>query len=224
MNRFLRSSAKPVDLETDDFAGAELSVIPARHLAVARGVLDEPAEEVEFLGTSAATREGGDEPELLGADDPSFDMAQLGRRLLEVRRRYGWTRADVARLSNGRWSATALGTYERGERMMAAVNLFALADFYRVSVVELMDATPVSPGPAKVSEALVVDTVRLAATDRWPRLACFVKAVQSARQGPPRRMLVLRSRDLPRLAAVHNETVESLVDKLVRDGILGTAD
>ncbi|UQX88907.1 helix-turn-helix transcriptional regulator [Jatrophihabitans telluris] len=163
---------------------------------------------------------GSESAALLGTADPGFDLAGLGRRLREVRRRYRWTRADVARLSGGRWSATALGTYERGERVISAVSLFALTDFYRVPAAELIGTQPEPAGISVPQDSVVVDTARLHNSGRWPRLVQFVAAVQRARQGPARRLLTLRSRDLPRLAAVHNESVDRLLHNLAVEGIL----
>jgi transcriptional regulator with XRE-family HTH domain len=152
-------------------------------------------------------------------EERRFDVFELGKRLREVRRRYGYTRLDVERLTEGRWTATALGTYERGERLMTAVRLFALADFYRVPVATLVDAEPVPPADPQV-DSIVVDTSKLAELTHWPRVSQFVEAVQNARRGPHRRLLSLRGRDLPRLAAVHNEPVEGFLDALAEDGIL----
>ncbi|MGX7677652.1 helix-turn-helix domain-containing protein [Jatrophihabitans sp. DSM 45814] len=150
--------------------------------------------------------------------DRSLDVAELGRRIRSIREGRNWTRADVARLSEGRWSATALGTYERGERVMTAVGLFALAHFYRVSVIDLIQEEPnVAEGNGG---SITIDSQRLAESQRWPRLDRFVVAVQQARQGPRRRFVALRARDLPRLAAIHNASLERFIDDLRADDLI----
>ncbi|MDQ1717818.1 MAG: hypothetical protein QOE71_3663 [Pseudonocardiales bacterium] len=171
----------------------------------------EPAERP----SSVAHRNGGP---WQGADT-AFDVAGLGKRLREVRERYEWTRADVARLCGGRCSASALGTYERGERVMTAVSLFALADLYRVPAIELFDGKPTKLAAPAVG-AIVIDTRRLGESVRWPRLTVFIDAVQRARQGPRPRLVALRNRDLPGLAALHGETVDRFLALLAADGLI----
>jgi transcriptional regulator with XRE-family HTH domain len=146
-------------------------------------------------------------------------VAALGQRLREVRERYEWTRADVAQLCGGRWSASALGTYERGERVMTAVALFALADLYRVPAIELFDGKPAMLAAPPVG-VIVIDMRRLLESPRWPRLKVFIDAVQRERQGPRRRLVALRSRDLPALAALHDDTVDRFLALLAADGLI----
>lgn len=148
-----------------------------------------------------------------------LDLLRLGERLREVRRRYGWTRADVQNLSQGRWTATALGTYERGERMMSAVGLVALADFYRASAADLIDAAPIDIAAPPPDELVVIDIKRLYQSGKWELLETFVSAVQQARSGPQRRLVALRTRELPRLAAVHNLPVDRFLAMLGEEGI-----
>jgi transcriptional regulator with XRE-family HTH domain len=154
------------------------------------------------------------------SEPSSYDLGKLGDRLRAVRNRRRWTRGDVERLSDGRWTATALGTYERAERALTAVNLMLLADFYRVSVVELIDGSPPEPRASSIETVAVIDTERLFASAEWPLLTQFVLGVQQARSGGSRRLLRLRSRDLPRLAALHSETLERLLADLAQDKIL----
>lgn len=154
-----------------------------------------------------------------GPTEPFFDIVALGLRMRETRKQYGWTRMDVERLSVGRWTATALGTYERGERAITAASLLALSDFYRVAVIDLMQPEE-DPIASPIDGALIIDTRKLADSTRWPRLAQFVEAVQQARQGPRRRLVTLRRRDVPRLAAVHNHTPERFMSRLAKDGLI----
>ncbi len=159
-------------------------------------------------------------PAAYGDSGEQVDLPRLGQALRSLRRRYGWTRADVARLSEGRWTATALGTYERGERMMTAVGLFALADFYRVPVADLLDRQRPEPPRREPETSIMIDVWKLEQTTDWPQLARFVDAVVQARADQRRRLLTLRSRDLPRLAAIHGESVETFLEALRRDTIL----
>src|SRR6187200_959519 len=66
-----------------------------------------------------------------GAAEPSFSI-EVGRRLRSVRRIRGLSLDDVERESGGRWSASAVGAYERGFRNLSLPRLRDLAGFYDV--------------------------------------------------------------------------------------------
>ena len=154
------------------------------------------------------------------ASSAAIDLIELGSRLRELRRRYGWTRADVQSLSDGRWTATALGTYERGERMMTAAGFAALADFYRAPAATLIGGQAAPVGGPSQEHALVIDARRLARSAHdWPLLARFVANVQRVRGGSRRRLVPLRSHELPRLAAVHETSLEQFLQELGEEGI-----
>ncbi len=66
----------------------------------------------------------------------------VGARLRAVRHQQGQSLEDVARKSGGRWTAAAVGSYERGDRGISAQGLAELAAFYGVPTSVLL------PGPA----------------------------------------------------------------------------
>jgi transcriptional regulator with XRE-family HTH domain len=170
------------------------------------------------LTTTDDLAESGSEE--LTAHDSGFDFSQLGERLREARTGKRWSRGDVERLSAGRWTATVIGTYERAERMLTAVNLFRLADLYGVPVENLIGCDPPQQQLVQVRELIVIDTRRLQASPDWPWLAQFARGVQLVRAGRKRRYLRLRRRDVPRLAAIYSETVDRLLADLAEAEIL----
>ena len=54
----------------------------------------------------------------------------LGERLRTVRAQQGLTLRGVQEKSRGRWKATVVGSYERGERAINVPTLAMLAEFY----------------------------------------------------------------------------------------------
>jgi transcriptional regulator with XRE-family HTH domain len=65
------------------------------------------------------------------ASEAAYGLA-LGQRLRQARTRSGLSLRGVARVSQGRIKAPALGAWERGDRGVSAEKLAVLADFYDV--------------------------------------------------------------------------------------------
>src|SRR3954467_11403261 len=98
---------------------------------------------------------GGGEDE----DSPSAFSVEVGQRLRAVRRARELSLDDVERTSGGRWSASAVGAYERGFRNLSLPRLRDLASFYDVPMGVLLgeeDGNERTPGGR-----LVIDLVAL---------------------------------------------------------------
>src|SRR5215204_4572478 len=86
---------------------------------------------------------------------------EVGVRLRAVRRQRHLSLDDVERTSGGRWSASAVGAYERGFRNLSLPRLQELAVFYDVPMsmllgeIDLRDAPDDRPGGGKVILDLV---------------------------------------------------------------------
>ena len=84
---------------------------------------------------------------------------EVGARLRSVRRIRGLSLDDVERESGGKWSASAVGAYERGFRNLSLPRLRDLASFYDVPMgVLLGEEDGTTPGPGG---RLVIDLVAL---------------------------------------------------------------
>lgn len=68
--------------------------------------------------------------------------AQVGGRLREARRQLGWSLRQAAAESNGRFKATSLGMYERGDRQLTIGVLYDLAALYRSPLLKLLPRPP----------------------------------------------------------------------------------
>lgn len=152
-------------------------------------------------------------------DDAAFSRT-VGARLRAVRRQRGMSLADVEERSQGRWSASALGAYERGFRNITVPRLHALADYYDVPMAVLLgepvaDAAPLNP------QAIVLDLEALRRNAADLPIMGFVNSIVVARGDFNGRVLSLRSDDLRALCAlVGAESVGEGVQTLRDWGVL----
>src|SRR6187397_3185298 len=94
-----------------------------------------------------------------GVAEPSFSI-EVGKRLRSVRRIRGLSLDDVERESGGRWSASAVGAYERGFRNLSLPRLRDLASFYDVPMGVLLGEDEGAEG-GRAQGRLVLDLVAL---------------------------------------------------------------
>src|SRR5438270_10338665 len=78
------------------------------------------------------------DPELIG--DPEY-ARDLGARLRAIREQRRWSLRDVHEASHGRFTGSAVGTYERGERGISVQRLSELAHLYGVPVERFLPET-----------------------------------------------------------------------------------
>jgi transcriptional regulator with XRE-family HTH domain len=123
---------------------------------------------------------------------------RLGARLRAIRRSQGLRLQDVESRSGGRFKAVVIGSYERGDRAVAAHKLAALAAFYEVPVGDLLPEDRWPRASLRVATVrLAVDRLRAAAHD--PELAPLhrlAQHVQLLRGDYNGRVLSLRADDL----------------------------
>ena len=103
--------------------------------------------------------------------------------------------------SGGRWSASAVGAYERGFRNLSLPRLKALADFYRVPVSVLMGETGAA-GEPRDRRKLVLDLDALRRVDAAEPVQRFVQSIIEARGDFNGRVLSLRHDDLKALCVL----------------------
>src|SRR3954452_11224993 len=89
-------------------------------------------------------------------ESPSAFSVEVGRRLRAVRRAGRFSLDEVERASGGRWSASAIGAYERGFRNLSLPRLRELAEFYGVPMgVLLGEADGQSRSGLRVSKVVL---------------------------------------------------------------------
>ena len=148
---------------------------------------------------------------------PTNVTIEVGRRLRALRKARRMSLDDVERESSGRWSASAIGAYERGFRTLSLPRLHELAEFYDVSVSVLLGEQPTpTEGPPK----LVLD---LEALNRVPVAAPvqrFVRSIIVERGDYNGRVLTLRRDDLRAISALLQTDTADAVKRLESWGAL----
>src|SRR5687768_4593178 len=89
---------------------------------------------------------------------------EVGVRLRAVRRQRRLSLDDVERSSGGRWSASAIGAYERGFRNLSLPRLRELAEFYDVPMSMLLGEVDLRDGSSEDRSGpgrIVLDLVAL---------------------------------------------------------------
>jgi transcriptional regulator with XRE-family HTH domain len=91
-------------------------------------------------------------------DTPSGFSVEVGRRLRAVRRGHRLSLDGVEHESGGRWTASAIGAYERGFRNLSLPRLHELALFYEVPTSALLSESGESGTPdVQATSRLVFD-------------------------------------------------------------------
>jgi transcriptional regulator with XRE-family HTH domain len=146
---------------------------------------------------------------------------RLGARLRSIRRQQGLTLHDVEERSAGQWKAVVVGSYERGDRAVAAHRLAALASFYDVPLQDVLpDGVTVRRTRDADEVALSVEELRRREDPELAPLSRLVHHVQWLRGDYNGRILTLRGDDLRTLAVAFGVPPEDLPSWLDERGLL----
>jgi transcriptional regulator with XRE-family HTH domain len=138
---------------------------------------------------------------------------EIGKALRRVRTARGLTLRQVSTLTEGRFKATSVAGYERGERTISVQRFCDLCDLYQVSPQAILgDIVRVVAGTTEPE----IDLTRLEEMGTVERTVVtgFVRQIQAQRHGPPSETIVLREADLDVLATAAGKTREELADAL----------
>ena len=164
------------------------------------------------------------------ADDdesPSAFSVEVGQRLRAVRRARELSLDDVERTSGGRWSASAVGAYERGFRNLSLPRLRELADFYGVPMGILLGE---ADGQGRAGARMVKVVLDLEVLGKIPDadpVVRYLRTIIIERGDFNGRVLSVRRDDIRALCAILHSTEVELFDTLERWGALlsgGPAD
>jgi transcriptional regulator with XRE-family HTH domain len=162
---------------------------------------------------------------------PGTFVEEVGRRLRAIRRQQRLSLEEVEERSNGRWSASAIGAYERGYRTLSLGRLRELAEFYNVPISVLVGEAehhhqPASgtaterPTAAGAADRVVLDLEALHdVTDAAP-IARYANAIAVERGDFNGRVLSLRRDDLRVLGTVMDLRDDELFEQLEKWGVL----
>jgi transcriptional regulator with XRE-family HTH domain len=179
------------------------------------------------------TDRSGPEP----TGDPEY-ARQLGARLRAIREQRRWSLRDVQLASHGRFTGSAVGTYERGERGVSVQRLSELAQLYGVPVARVLPDVPwregepdqrrsdgdtaSGPGDQQPPEKVIIDLVALERRSE-PELETirhYIDAIKLKRGDFNGRMLSVRSADVWAWAAMSALDTEGFVQTLDRLDVL----
>lgn len=153
---------------------------------------------------------------------------RLGARLRAIRQQQGLTLQQVEEMSEGRWKAVVVGSYERGDRAVSVAKLAELGQFYNVPVTELLPKDEPLSGLTQLaagspSNKVMLDLRRLSRTDLDPELqpiSRFAHTIQLQRGDFNGSVLTIRGEDLRALSVIYGTDPEDLVVRLEDEGIL----
>lgn len=152
-------------------------------------------------------------------NDVSSFSVEVGSRLRGVRRAKGLSLDDVERLSDGRWSASAVGAYERGFRNLSLPRLRELALFYDVPMTVLLGEVDPLGGPSRPAK-ITLDLEKLKAEPAAEAILRYLQAIIRERGDYNGRVLSVRRDDARALCAVLHVDEAGLSDRLAGWGVL----
>ncbi|MGC1512334.1 MAG: helix-turn-helix domain-containing protein [Acidimicrobiales bacterium] len=168
--------------------------------------------------TSTGGPAGGDEVDIDSEAGLLFTL-EVGRRLRSVRHQHGLSLQQVEKMSEGRWSASTIGAYERGFRVLNLPRLHELALFYNVPMTALLGKGDTRV-EAVTARRVVIDLVALDATDRSPAIVGYLRHIAQSRGDWNGAVLSIRDSDMWALAALMGTDEGSLVHELADQGVL----
>jgi transcriptional regulator with XRE-family HTH domain len=141
---------------------------------------------------------------------------EVGVRLRAVRRQRRLSLDDVERASGGRWSASAIGAYERGFRNLSLPRLRELAQFYDVPMSMLLGEIDIREGgdDRLASGKLVLDLVALESNAEAAPILRYARSIVLDLGDWNGRVLSVRRDDVRALASMLHTSETELVERL----------
>ena len=157
--------------------------------------------------------------ESTGQDGSPFSR-EVGVRLRAVRRQRRLSLDEVERMSGGRWSASAIGAYERGFRNLSLPRLQELAGFYNVPMSVLLGEVDIRESGTDRPERIVLDLVALDQVPEAALVSRYAQTIVLERGDWNGRVLSVRRDDVRALARMHHASEDELVATLQSWGAL----
>jgi transcriptional regulator with XRE-family HTH domain len=152
-----------------------------------------------------------------GSGDAALPFSrEVGVRLRAVRRQRRLSLDDVERSSGGRWSASAIGAYERGFRNLSLPRLRELAEFYDVPMSMLLGEIDIREGAEASTSTgkIVLDLVALEQAPEAAPILRYARSIVLDRGDWNGRVLSVRKDDVRALSSMLHMTEAELVGKL----------
>ncbi len=145
------------------------------------------------------------------------DPVKLGQQLRKIRTANQLSLKQVEKISKGRFKASIVGSYERGERAVSAYRLMELASLYGVSGAYLVTeaATPARRRSKHDPDAGIrinLERVSQISKEGYRDLKTYIESIKVARDDPTNTVLTLRDQDLPNLSAAMGIPTKETLD------------
>jgi len=154
-------------------------------------------------------------------DNPAFSR-EVGHRLRAVRRQRRLSLDDVERQSGGRWSASAIGAYERGFRNLSLPRLRELADFYGIPMATLLGEDELRDDAGAAPGKVVLDLGKLEQLEEAAPLVRYARSIVLERGDWNGRILSIRKDDVRALGSMLHLDERALVAQLEAWDVLAT--
>jgi transcriptional regulator with XRE-family HTH domain len=158
-------------------------------------------------------------------DELSFARL-VGERLRQIRQQKKLSLSDVESATNQEFKASVMGAYERGERMISVPRLERLANFYGVTVDQLLprdkqregDTQSQSTAPTK----LRIDVAKLSLREgkEFKMLERLLRMIQVQRQDFNGKVITVRAHDTRAIAVMLDVAVDDVGAKLAELDLL----
>ena len=150
----------------------------------------------------------------------------VGERLRQIRQQKKLSLSEVENSTNQEFKASVMGAYERGERMISVPRLERLANFYGVTVDQLLPRDKQREGDTQSQSAaptkLRIDVAKLSLRDgkEFKMLERLLRMIQVQRQDFNGKVITVRAHDTRAIAVMLDVAVDDVGAKLTELDLL----
>jgi transcriptional regulator with XRE-family HTH domain len=150
----------------------------------------------------------------------------VGERLRQIRQQKKLSLSDVESATNQEFKASVMGAYERGERMISVPRLERLANFYGVTVDQLLPRDKQREGDTQSQSAaptkLRIDVAKLSLREgkEFKMLERLLRMIQVQRQDFNGKVITVRAHDTRAIAVILDVAVDDVGAKLAELDLL----
>ena len=158
-------------------------------------------------------------------DELSFARL-VGERLRQIRQQKKLSLSEVESATNQEFEASVMGAYERGERMISVPRLERLANFYGVTVDQLLPRDKQREGDTQSQSAaptkLRIDVAKLSLREgkEFKMLERLLRMIQVQRQDFNGKVITVRAHDTRAIAVMLDVAVDDVGAKLAELDLL----
>ena len=158
-------------------------------------------------------------------DELSFARL-VGERLRQIRQQKKLSLSEVESATNQEFKASVMGAYERGERMISVPRLERLANFYGVTVDQLLPRDKQREGDTQSQNAaptkLRIDVAKLSLREgkEFKMLERLLRMIQVQRQDFNGKVITVRAHDTRAIAVMLDVAVDDVGAKLAELDLL----